>query len=105
MRLILVLLLVLLSGFPVVAQSRITDMATSESVRENALTGYGVVVGLAGTGDSGAFPATGMSLRDALNRQGVDGPDQMIRSRGAAMVAVSAALPPFARPGTRLDVS
>src|SRR5581483_4630514 len=57
------------------------------------------------TGDSPAFPATGTTLRSMLNRQGVGGPDQVIRSRGAAMVTVSAVLPPFAQPGTRIDVS
>src|SRR5262245_12134417 len=105
MRYALALLLILLGGLPALAQSRIKDIATVEGVRENALTGYGVVVGLAGTGDSGGFPATGQSLRDMLNRQGVGAPDQVIRSRGAAAVAVSAALPPFARPGTRIDVA
>lgn len=99
------LLLALLVAGPALAQSRIKDIADIEGVRENALIGYGVVVGLGGTGDSGAFPATGRVLRDMLNRQGVGGPDQVIRSRGAAAVSVSAALPPFARPGTRLDVS
>ncbi|MBM3539419.1 MAG: flagellar basal body P-ring protein FlgI [Alphaproteobacteria bacterium] len=89
---------------PVSAQSRIKDVATVEGVRENALTGYGLVVGLSGTGDSPAFPATAQTLRDMLNRQGVVA-DPVIRSRGAAAVSVSAALPPFARPGTTIDVS
>lgn len=100
-----VLLLALLVAGPALAQSRIKDIATIEGVRENALIGYGLVVGLGGTGDSGAFPQTGRTLRDMLNRQGVGGSDQVIRSRGAASVSVSAGLPPFARPGTRIDVA
>ncbi len=96
--------LALLAAGPVLAQSRIKDIATVEGVRENALTGYGLVVGLSGTGDSPAFPATSQTLRDMLNRQGVAA-DPVIRSRGAAAVSVSAALPPSARPGTTIDVS
>lgn len=99
------LLLALLSVDPAHAQSRIKDIATIEGVRENGLVGYGVVVGLAGTGDSPAFPATGRSLRGMLTNQGITGPDQVIRSRGAAIVTVSAALPAFARPGARIDVA
>ncbi|MBV8537048.1 MAG: flagellar basal body P-ring protein FlgI, partial [Alphaproteobacteria bacterium] len=55
--------------------------------------------------DSPGFPGTGQSLRGMLQRQGVASPDQTIRSRGAAMVTVSAALPAFAQPGTRIDVA
>jgi flagellar P-ring protein FlgI len=98
------LVLALVSA-PVCAQTRIKDIATIEGVRENGLVGYGVVAGLAGTGDSPAFPATGQSLRAMLSRQGVASPDQVIRSRSAAAVTVSAALPAFARPGTRIDVA
>jgi len=87
------------------AQSRIKDIASIEGVRENGLIGYGLVVGLAGTGDSQAFPSTGQSLRAMLDRQGVASPEQVIRSRGAAAVTVSAALPAFARPGTKIDVA
>jgi flagellar P-ring protein FlgI len=93
-----------LMAAPALAQSRIKDVAMIEGVRENALVGYGLVVGLGGTGDSPGFPATAQTLRDMLNRQGVAA-DPVIRSRGAAAVSVSAALPPFARPGTTIDVS
>lgn len=108
MRLIgsaLTLLALLTVTPPAFAQSRIKDIATIGGVRENSLVGYGVVAGLAGTGDSPAFPATGQSLRGLLQRQGVASPDQVIRSRSAAAVTVSAALPAFARPGTRIDVA
>jgi len=96
--------LVVLCG-PTHAQSRIKDIASIEGVRENGLVGYGLVVGLSGTGDSPAFPATGQSLRAMLNRQGVASPDRVISSRGAAAVTVSAALPAFARVGTKIDVA
>lgn len=105
MRIALSLVAALVIAGPALAQSRIKDVATIEGVRDNGLVGYGVVVGLGGTGDSGAFPQTGRTLRDMLNRQGVGGSDQEILSRGAAAVSVSAVLPPFARPGTRIDVS
>lgn len=101
----LTLIALLALAVPALAQSRIKDIATIGGVRENALIGTGLVVGLAGTGDSPAFPATGGSLRAMLQRQGIAGPDQLIRSRGGAAVTVSAALPAFARPGTRIDVA
>jgi len=104
MRILLALLLALASG-DALAQSRIKDIATVSGVRENVLIGQGVVAGLSGTGDSPAFPATGQSLRSMLNRQGIAGPDQVIRTRGAALVTVSASLPAFAQPGTRIDVA
>lgn len=86
-------------------ETRLKDIARVEGVRDNALIGYGVIVGLQGTGDSPAFPTTNATLRNMLNRLGVAGPDQVIRSRNAAAVTVTAALPPFARPGTRVDIS
>jgi flagellar P-ring protein precursor FlgI len=105
MRHALALLLAAALATPAAAQSRIKDVARVEGVRDNALVGYGVVVGLAGTGDSGSFPAAGRSLRDMLNRMGAAAADQTIQSRAAAAVMVSATLPPFARPGARIDVA
>jgi len=105
MRCVAALLAALTASSPAFGQSRIKDIATIGGVRENGLVGTGIVAGLAGTGDSPAFPATGQSLRGLLQRQGVASPDQVIRSRGAAMVTVSAALPAAARPGTRIDVA
>ena len=90
---------------PAFGQSRLKDIARIGSVRENGLVGYGVVAGLAGTGDSPAFPATGQTLRGLLQRQGIASPDQAIRTRALAAVTVSASLPAFARPGTRIDVA
>src|SRR5258708_29290790 len=103
MRYALAIAALIVLGGPAYGQSRIKDIATIEGVRENALVGTGVIAGLAGTGDSPAFPATGQSVRGMLQSQGIGSPDQIIRSRGAAVVTVSAALPPFARPGTKVD--
>jgi flagellar P-ring protein precursor FlgI len=90
---------------PALGQSRIKDIATIGGVRQNGLVGTGIVAGLAGTGDTPAFPATGQSLRGMLQRQGAASPDQVIRSRGAALVTVSAVLQAFAQPGTRIDIA
>lgn len=105
MKNLVVAVIALLAAAPAWGQSRIKDIAAVEGVRENALVGNGVVLGLQGTGDSSAFPVTGQVLRDTLNAQGIGGPDAVIRSRSAALVSVTAALPPFARPGTKIDVS
>jgi flagellar P-ring protein precursor FlgI len=98
-------LLAALAAIPPAFGQRIKDIATIGGVRESGLVGTGIVAGLAGTGDSPAFPATGQSLRGMLQRQGVASPDQTIRSRAAALVSVGAALPAFAQPGTRIDVT
>jgi flagellar P-ring protein precursor FlgI len=105
MKYLLPVLAALLASHAALAQSRIKDIASIGGVRENALVGEGIVTGLAGTGDGPGFPTTAQVLRSTLNQRGVGGPDQVIRSRGAALVTISAALPPFARPGTKIDVS
>ncbi len=81
------------------------DVVLVRGVRENQLTGYGLVVGLAGTGDGTQAKFTIQSLANALQRMGVVVPPAAIRVRNAAAVMVTANLPPFARPGTRIDVN
>lgn len=98
-------LMALVAGSPAFGQSRLKDIARIGGVRDNGLVGTGVVAGLAGTGDSPAFPTTGQTLRGLLQRQGMASPDRAIRSRAVAVVTVSASLPAFARPGTRIDVA
>jgi flagellar P-ring protein precursor FlgI len=100
----------LLSSVPMaaVAQVRIKDIADVEGVRDNQLVGYGLVVGLNGTGDrlrSAVF--TRQSLIGVLERLGVNTRDQETRldTRNVAAVMVTANLPPFARPGSRIDIS
>ncbi|MBY0372116.1 flagellar basal body P-ring protein FlgI [bacterium] len=96
------LVLALLSGTAEAA--RIKDLASLKGVRNNQLTGYGIVVGLAGTGDSG-FDLTASSLGQALKSLGIDQRNQKLESKNAAAVFVSAVLPPFARAGSALDVT
>lgn len=88
------------------AASRIKDIAAFEGVRENLLIGYGLVVGLNGTGDRLANAAfTQQSLVSMLERLGVNTRDANLNTRNVAAVMVTATLAPFARHGTRVDVS
>lgn len=87
------------------AQARIKDIATLEGVRDNLLVGYGLVVGLDGTGDdldSAVF--TRESLIGMLQRLGVNARDEDLETDNVAAVVVTANLPPFSRQGTRIDV-
>lgn len=88
------------------AQVRIKDIANFEGVRENQLVGYGLVVGLAGTGDSlRNSPFTQRSIEGMLERLGVGSlNDEDMRTENTAAVMVTAMLPPFARRGSTIDV-
>lgn len=87
------------------ASSRIKDLATIEGVRENQLVGYGIVVGLNGTGDSlNNAPFTKQSLQAMLERMGVNTRGANMRTANVAAVMVTANLPPFSTQGTRIDV-
>lgn len=87
------------------AQSRIKDIADIEGVRDNLLVGYGLVVGLNGTGDSlNNAPFTEQSLVAMLERLGVNSRGSRLRTDNVAAVMVTANLPPFARQGSRVDV-
>jgi len=84
---------------------RIKDVATVKGVRENILIGYGIVVGLRGTGDSSA-DVTSQSLGRLFNKLGLDTQgNAAIKSKNAAAVIVTAKLPPFARAGSKIDVT
>ena len=88
------------------AVSRIKDIATFEGVRSNMLVGYGLVVGLNGTGDSlSNSPFTKQSLIGLLERLGVNVRDDALKTDNVAAVMVTATLPPFARHGTQIDVT
>ncbi|HUJ97978.1 MAG TPA: flagellar basal body P-ring protein FlgI [Stellaceae bacterium] len=98
-------LLLVLPGAPASALSRIKDIADFEGVRDNMLVGYGLVVGLNGTGDqlnNAIF--TRESLIGMLERMGVNARDSALRTANVAAVMVTATLPPFARQGARIDV-
>ena len=90
--------------FPVLGHAiRLKDVVAVKGVRENQLVGYGLVVGLQGTGDSKA-EYTGMSMSKMLRQMGVDVKSDLTYSKNVAAVVVTANLPPFARVGGRLDV-
>ena len=86
--------------------SRIKDLANIEGVRQNQLIGYGLVVGLNGTGDTlNNIPFTKQSLQAMLERMGVNIRGATIRTGNVAAVMVTGNLPPFATQGTRMDVT
>jgi len=93
---------------PAHAQSRIKDIADFEGVRDNMLVGYGLVVGLNGTGDDlGDAEFTRQSMVAMLERLGINVREQIedVDSDNIAAVMVTATLPPFSRQGARIDVS
>ena len=90
----------------VMAQSRIKDIVDIEGVRENILIGYGLVVGLNGTGDSlSSNVFTKQSLIGMLERLGVNANDNSLDAKNVAAVMVTGQLPAFARQGVKIDVS
>jgi flagellar P-ring protein FlgI len=106
-RLVL-LLFALILAHPAAAQVRIKDIADVEGIRANQLVGYGLVVGLNGTGDkldNAVF--TRQSLIGMLERLGVNTRDQetKLQTKNVAAVMVTADLPAFARSGSRIDVA
>lgn len=99
-------LAVIAPGSPLDAAPRIKDLVDFEGVRENQLVGYGLVVGLNGSGDSlRSAPFTRQSLQAMLERLGVNTREANLDTANVAAVMVTANLPPFATQGTRIDVS
>ena len=84
---------------------RVKDLGRFLGWRENALVGYGIVTGLAGSGDSPRSEATKQALRNALSRLGANVTLDQIQSRNVAAVVVTATLPPSANLGDRIDVT
>jgi flagellar P-ring protein precursor FlgI len=98
--------LVLLAAAPAVGQVRVKDVARVQGVRENSLYGYGLVVGLQGTGDKSTnSPFTPQAIVSMLQRLGVTVPVERIDMKNTAAVIVTAKLPPFIRPGAALDAT
>lgn len=88
------------------ALSRVKDLASVEGVRTNQLVGYGIVVGLNGTGDTlNNIPFTKQSLQAMLERLGINTRGATMRTQNLAAVMVTANLPPFATQGTHIDVT
>ena len=86
-------------------QVLIRDIASVSGVRDNPLVGYGIVVGLKGTGDRQQTVFTTQTLASVLQRLGVQIPASSVQVRNVAAVIVTSSLLPFARPGTTLDVT
>ena len=91
---------------PVLAFSRVKDLIEVQGIRDNMLVGYGLVVGLNGTGDSlKNAPFTQQSIQTMLERLGVNTRGENMRTANVAAVMITANLPPFATQGSRLDVN
>lgn len=99
--LVLIVLTISTSAHP----ARLKDIAEVEGIRENPLTGYGLVVGLNKSGDSGSAQFTVISLANALKSFGVTIDPNQIKVGNVAAVMVTAKLPPFAKRGTKIDVT
>lgn len=108
--------LAFLLAFPMVSPSamaavenpvntRLKDIAALEGVRDNQLMGSGLVVGLAGTGDKRQTVFSVQALTNILKRMGITVDPTAIQVRNIAAVMVTASLPPFAQPGTRIDIT
>jgi flagellar P-ring protein precursor FlgI len=88
------------------AAQRIKDLAVMAGVRTNQLVGYGVVVGLDGTGDQTTqTPFTTQALTSMLNQMGLTLPPAALQLRNVAAVIITSQLPPYARPGQALDIT
>jgi flagellar P-ring protein FlgI len=98
-------LLALLVCLPVVSQAaRVKDIANVRGVRDNQLVGYGIVVGLKGTGDS-KNEFTNKSVARMFDKLGIKLEDKEVASKNVAAVIITATLPAFARAGNKLDVT
>lgn len=94
-----------LAGVACAESTRIKDLGKVQGWRENALVGYGIVTGLAGTGDSPTNRTTRQALSNVFSQFNLTVPPEQVQSRNVAVVMVSASLPPFAREGDTLDVT
>ena len=87
------------------APARLKELVTLEGVRDNQLIGYGLTVGLNGTGDRRQTVFSAQSLTNMLERMGLTVPPSAIQVKNTAAVMITATLPPFAQPGSRIDVT
>jgi flagellar P-ring protein precursor FlgI len=93
------------NGQPFEPGVRLKDLVTIEGVRDNKLVGYGLVVGLNGTGDRQQTLFSAQSLTNLLQRMGVSISPTLITVKNTAAVIVTATLPPYAQPGTTIDAT
>ncbi|MFY9268422.1 MAG: flagellar basal body P-ring protein FlgI [Candidatus Manganitrophaceae bacterium] len=96
---------VILLSLPIDAEAvRIKDIAAVEGVRENSLIGYGLVIGLNGTGDKTGTTFTVQTLSSMLKKMGIAVEPSAVKVKNVAAVMVTAKLPPFVKTGSRIDV-
>lgn len=107
MRKTLALSLLFASGvaLPLPAATRLKELVSLEGVRDNQLLGYGLVVGLSGTGDRRQTLFSAQSVTNLLERMGVSVNPILIQVKNTAAVMVTATLPPYAQPGMKIDVT
>ena len=107
MKLYLLIVFGLICGVtqPPARAARLKDLVSVEGVRQNQLIGYGVVVGLAGTGDRQQTIFSNQSLTNILERMGIVVSPTTIRVKNTAAVMVTATLPAFAQPGIHIDTT
>ena len=103
LKFIFVTMLVSLATPLAVQADRLKDLTSIAGVRSNQLVGYGLVVGLAGTGDGNAS-LTQQAMQSMISQFGVVTDAANINGKNAASVIVTAELPPFIKPGQRLDI-
>ncbi len=96
--------LALVAAVPAARGERIKELADVEGVRGNPLVGYGLVVGLAGTGDDASSAAVRRPLAALMKKLGVTVSEAELKAKNVAAVVITAELPPFARPGAELDI-
>src|SRR5579872_4665065 len=99
------LLILASTASPDVAATRLKELVSLEGVRDNQLMGYGLVVGLAGTGDRRQTVFSAQSLTNLLERMGLTVSPTAIQVKNTAAVMVTATLPPYAQAGSRIDVT
>jgi len=105
MKRLLASVAILLSAWPVSGAVRLKEIVTIEGVRDNPLMGYGLVVGLAGTGDRRQTLFSAQSLTNLLARMGMTVSSTAIQVKNTAAAMITATLPPFAQAGSRIDVT
>jgi len=100
------ILAIVLFTSPIISNAqRLKDVAEVEGVRGNQLIGYGIVVGLNGSGDGKSVEFTVKGISNMLEKMGIRVDPEDVKVKNAAAVAVTATLPPFARPGSTLDIT
>jgi flagellar P-ring protein precursor FlgI len=105
LRILGLLMLLLSSQWSWAEQVRVKDLGKLQGWRDNALVGYGIVTGLAGTGDSPTNRTTRQTMANVLSQFNLTVTPDQVQSRNVAMVVVTAVLPTFAREGDTLDIS